>query len=49
MKIKELKRDKTDLRTDLKRAYLNLKKMVNLERDYSLLMTSFEESEKLRN
>lgn len=28
---------------------MGLKKLANLERDYNLLMTSFEESERLRN
>ena len=33
----------------MKRAYVGLKKLANLERDYNLLMSSFEESERLRN
>jgi uncharacterized Zn finger protein len=49
LKIRDLKRERTDLKTDLKRAYVGLKKMVNLEKDYNLLMSSFEESETLRN
>jgi hypothetical protein len=28
---------------------VGLKKLANLERDYNLLMTSFEQSERLRN
>ena len=37
------------MKIDLKRAFVGLKKLANLERDYNLLMTSFEESERLRN
>lgn len=48
-KIKSLRKEKNELKTDLKRAYLNLKKMVSLEQDYQLLLKSFEESENLRN
>ena len=48
LKIKSLRRKKTDLKTELKKVYLGLKKMVNLEQNFSLLMSSFEESEKLR-
>lgn len=44
-----MKKEKSELKTDLKRAYIGLKKMSNLEKDYQLLMTSFEESSKLRS
>jgi hypothetical protein len=44
-----LKKEKSELKIDLKRAYIGIKKMANLEKDYQLLMTSFEESAKLRS
>ena len=47
--IRTLKKEKSELKIDLKRAYIGIKKMANLEKDYQLLMTSFEESAKLRS
>lgn len=47
--MRDLKKEKSDLKLDLKRAFVGLKKLANLERDYNLLMTSFEQSERLRN
>jgi cell shape-determining protein MreC len=47
-KVREYKKENNELKVELKKLFIRFKKVTNLERDYSMLLNSFNESEKLR-